>query len=1337
MNSLIRSDMTFNNPIPWRAAIDRLKFQKRSCTTFIPKETNKECCVCNYTHSKSDVPHANEVWNWKMHTKQEVTNCYGILPQSTSPYLRCDVETDLEQLCFVLLGVWGMAIPSLIMRMIGDIDTTPNIKIEKELLQSISDAAVASDAWIITNGYKEESISELVGEVMYNCRMNNSHINFSAIAVGKWGNIHNCHKLDERNHNTPLTTQKGHGRYKLELNHTEYIFFDDGTCDSQDTGEFASNFARQISRGARRRIPLITVLIGGTPHSLSSVYTDLKRLVPVVIVNGCGPLADTLYKYLKLTEGSYKSSKSDDQDGAFNESEDDLDIATINETFSEGDDETDVSSTKKTLKEMLRSLGKFRLDFVNDVRKLYNIVRQQNYETQGKRLPIGELLSLEEEKALGKYLYQMASCLNAPFRDNIHIFNIDSSKSLKETIYYAFVQARDNLSQTKKKYHKTIDEQLHLALRWSIGDTTENQSATTAKIWNDTNKIKQNRLLLIDALSKNMLMFVMNFMKLDIDFTVLFRPTGTPLTKVATHWSYKYHYLQELYSDTKRKNNDPLYLLDQISSKLTFTEEKHLVIVLQKLVGDFMLPLYETQSDIELMSLGTERDDDKENTDAEHIYRDLFLWCILTYRLDMAKIFLSQLKTRICSALIASKILKSLAAYAPDQVAKDTLFAKANDFETHAIEFVRCAYINDKHKACELIMRCTNLYGGVTCLQMAIAADNKRFLHEDACQALLTNIWYDKVDPVQERKRLVVNILTFGISQFFISIYLKYFSTYTSVKPESHIIKHERPKRQLKKNGIDYTDDYGAHGTIFQHFFHFHNRPIVKYCYTCFGYVLFLLFFSYYMLFAFFPLSKENPNIHWTEILTIITVTTMLFEEIRQLLSQDNRSLIGKIRSYFDINNRISNLFLVLPAYLLFYIGLALRFTQKDAQGFLSARIVMALDLELLFIRSVLFIGIASDLGPKIVMIRKMTNDLILFIIVIVIFIFGYGVSSRSMTAYGTIDFKGRNIFRDIVYPVYYFVHGSFDNERTQLEATPDSGTTIVTQVIFAFHMLFVNILLINLLIALFSFTINDIQTQARYVWAYDRCDIIRTYHARPALFPPFTFLISIMQCCRWCWRKLHRNRYANKIFREEQSQCFKMIPINDDVDHAWSEFERYSTNGYIRQLLDDQATALVKGTTADVTSDSTSNNADELKRIKTLVIDIQKDLEDSQTENNDKLESMKSTITDLQTRFVQMESRCDRWITDMKEITTSMNWMMMAMANAKMGESEPPLIRDTSRTSSISQKRLSDTIYNRSNQQLNKEYATAGQPLLQQEQSVTPEVRIEMALRTNNNNDI
>jgi hypothetical protein len=94
------------------------------------------------------------------------------------------------------------------------------------------------------------------------------------------------------------------------------------------------------------------------------------------------------------------------------------------------------------LRDALWPLGKSRLEFVNDVRKLYNVIRQQEYDAQGKRLPVGELLSLDEEKAFGKYLYRFASCLKASCRENIHVFNINSSKSLKETIYYAFVQGK-------------------------------------------------------------------------------------------------------------------------------------------------------------------------------------------------------------------------------------------------------------------------------------------------------------------------------------------------------------------------------------------------------------------------------------------------------------------------------------------------------------------------------------------------------------------------------------------------------------------------------------------------------------------------------------------------------------------------------------------------------------------------------------------------------------------------------------------------------------------------------------------------------------------------------
>lgn len=200
--------------------------------------------------------------------------------------------------------------------------------------------------------------------------------------------------------------------------------------------------------------------------------------------------------------------------------------------------------------------------------------------------------------------------------------------------------------------------------------------------------------------------------------------------------------------------------------------------MLEKLVGDFMDPFYDDDNKHISKRVHPDRNSKNNqiyvtNIGAEYIYRDLFLWCVLTYRLDMAKIFLTKMKTRICSSLIASKILKSLANYAPDQAAKETLSSNANEFETYAIGFVRCSYLYDKHKACELIMRRVDLYGSMTCLQMAIVADDKKFLYEDACQALLTNIWYDKIDPFREQGRLFVNIITLGISQFFISIYEK------------------------------------------------------------------------------------------------------------------------------------------------------------------------------------------------------------------------------------------------------------------------------------------------------------------------------------------------------------------------------------------------------------------------------------------------------------------------------------------------------------------------------------------------------------------------------------
>jgi hypothetical protein len=72
--------------------------------------------------------------------------------------------------------------------------------------------------------------------------------------------------------------------------------------------------------------------------------------------------------------------------------------------------------------------------------------------------------------------------------------------------------------------------------------------------------------------------------------------------------------------------------------------------------------------------------------------------------------------------------------------------------------------------------------------------------------------------------------------------------------------------------------------------------------------------------------------------------------------------------------------------------------------------------------------------------------------------------------------------------------------------------------------MLFVNILLINLLIAMFSFTFNSVQEHTDLVWRYERYSLIRGYFDRPPLFPPLVFLTHLIDIIKFFIRHLSKH---------------------------------------------------------------------------------------------------------------------------------------------------------------------------------------------------------------------
>lgn len=169
---------------------------------------------------------------------------------------------------------------------------------------------------------------------------------------------------------------------------------------------------------------------------------------------------------------------------------------------------------------------------------------------------------------------------------------------------------------------------------------------------------------------------------------------------------------------------------------------ENLNTVLRILIGDYMFKLYfDTQEDENRYQIlwGLEEETATEqnlnniyilNTPdysmnyrskqiiRDYTMRDLFLWAILMNRIDMAKVFLSHTKYRICSALIATKILKEYHKKAPHGELKENYMNSADYFQNYAIECINLCEKNDANEACCIVLQRIHLYGYVTCLQV-------------------------------------------------------------------------------------------------------------------------------------------------------------------------------------------------------------------------------------------------------------------------------------------------------------------------------------------------------------------------------------------------------------------------------------------------------------------------------------------------------------------------------------------------------------------------------------------------------------------------------------------
>ncbi|CAF4844012.1 unnamed protein product [Rotaria sp. Silwood1] len=265
-------------------------------------------------------------------------------------------------------------------------------------------------------------------------------------------------------------------------------------------------------------------------------------------------------------------------------------------------------------------------------------------------------------------------------------------------------------------------------------------------------------------------------------------------------------------------------------------------------------------------------------------------------------------------------------------------------------------------------------------------------------------------------------------------------------------------------------------------------------------------------------------------------------------------------------------------------MGLGFRYGSYNEGLLPTARIIWALDLALWYLRSLKFIIALKFLGPKLLMLKNMLWDLFVFVYMIFIAIAAYAVVSRALIFYKEVPFTGRGILSEIFYEPYWFIYGEF-SDKDLLDERIKNGTNAggggvaeatATHVLLGFHMLFINILLLNLLVAVFADSIGKVQANTEFYWRYQRYSFVREYFEYlPLSYSPLIIISHIILIIFtiqniYC-SKLDRKREAHDDYvpiSKRLTRIFKMIPIQDSQNEQWDLFENAATYSYACSIL-------------------------------------------------------------------------------------------------------------------------------------------------------------------------
>uniref|UniRef100_A0A8D2L1N0 Transient receptor potential cation channel subfamily M member 1 n=1 Tax=Varanus komodoensis TaxID=61221 RepID=A0A8D2L1N0_VARKO len=237
------------------------------------------------------------------------------------------------------------------------------------------------------------------------------------------------------------------------------------------------------------------------------------------------------------------------------------------------------------------------------------------------------------------------------------------------------------------------------------------------------------------------------------------------------------------------------------------------------------------------------------------------------------------------------------------------------------------------------------------------------------------------------------------------------------------------------------------------------------------------------------------------------------------------RSACQKIKVWLQEYWNITDL----VAISVFMIGAVLRLQNQPYMGY--GRVIYCVDIIFWYIRVLDIFGVNKYLGPYVMMIGKMMIDMLYFVVIMLVVLMSFGVARQAILH--PDEEPSWRLARNIFYVPYWMIYGEvfadqidrktpcgdnlYDEDGKRLP--PCIPGAWLTPAIMACYLLVANILLVNLLIAVFNNTFFEVKSISNQVWKFQRYQLIMTFHDRPVLPPPMIifshlYIIIVRLCC-------------------------------------------------------------------------------------------------------------------------------------------------------------------------------------------------------------------------------